>query len=310
MTGTSAMSLLTPDAEARLEEYCRHVRAAVARDAEADPDEVEADIRAHVAAEFRAAAGPVGPVELEAVLARLGPPEGWGPAGGEARPFDLRGPARAVRRWAVGVTETLWRGPEDWRLAYLALGLFLLGVLTAPLGVGVVLLLGAYLVGRAAVALAREKSAPLAARRWLVYPPILAFSLPLFLALAFWPLLAAGAGAEFVQHYKRVSFGHYGPPPTAEQVREANQVLDAIPGLRHWSEAVAGVFVAAGAIAMWWVILGAALWAFPRTAAVVFHPLLEGYTGRHGLKLAGMAALALLIWVGLAVRFAERAGLS
>ena len=87
-------------------------------------------------------------------------------------------------------------------------------------------------------------------------------------------------------------------------------MLAAIPGPREWAEPVAGLFAAVGALALWWTIAGTVMWAFPKWPPVVFHPLLDDYDGWHGLKLAAVAGLAFLIWLGFATRFAETAGLT
>lgn len=197
------MTAFTPEAEARLEEYLRQARAAVARDPEVSPDEIEADLREHVGTEFRAAVRPVTLTELEAVLVRLGPPETWATAGGRSTKDVVVGDLTALGRWVRqrtrGVMSVLWRGPEDWRLAYLAFGLFCLGVLTLPIVVGVLLLAASYVLGRAAAELAKETGTPLGPRRWLVYPGVLVVSVPLFLAVMLWPVIAAAPASEFVE---------------------------------------------------------------------------------------------------------------
>ena len=71
-----------------------------------------------------------------------------------------------------------------------------------------------------------------------------------------------------------------------------------IPGPRQWAEPIAGAFAAIGAIALWWTIAGTVMWAFPEWPPVVFHPLLDGYDGWHGLKLAAVSGMAFLIWLG------------
>ncbi len=324
MTGAIAMTHFTPDAEARLAEYLREVRSALAGVPDVNPDEIEADIREHIDAEFHSAVRPVTAVELEAVLVRLGPPEGWvvtavgrGPdRGGEM--IDLLDVVRAARRRILGVFGTLWRGPEDWRLAYLAFGLFCLGVLTVLIGVGVLLLAASYVLARAALELAREKQVPLGARRWLVYPPMLLVSVPLFLAVMLWPAVAAQMAALEVRDQKELVYRaeltkrgvQFTTPPTAEQVGQAQRMLAAIPGPRDQAGAVAGGFTLVGALAAWWTIAGLILWTFPRWPVVVFHPLLDGYDGGHGLRLAGVSGVAFVIWAGFAARFLEKAGLS
>lgn len=322
MTGAAAMTSFTPEAEARLEEYFRQVRAAIARDPEVSPDEIEADLREHIETEFQSAVRPVTLTELDVVLVRLGPPENWATAGGRSAKDAVVGDLTALGRWVRqrtrGVTSVLWRGPEDWRLAYLAFGLFCLGVLTAVVGIGVLFLAASYVMGRAAAELAKEKGTPLGARRWLVYPGVLVVSVPLFLAVMLWPVVAAPAAAEAVDHYddivrdanlfERGARGAYRPP--AEQVEQAQRILAEIPGPRDWAEPIAGGFALVGALALWWTVVGVAMWSFPQWPVVVFHPLLDGYDGWHGLKLAAVAGVAFLIWLGFATRFLESAGLT
>jgi hypothetical protein len=328
MTGAFLMTSFTPEAEARLEEYLRQVRAAVARDPEVSPDEIEADLREHVEAEFRAAVRPVTLTELEAVLVRLGPPANWATEASRSAKDVVVGDLTALGRWfrtrTRGVISTLWRGPEDWRLAYLAFGLFCLGVLTAVVGIGVLFLAASYVLGRAAAELVKEKGTTLGARRWLVYPGVLAVSVPLFLLVMLWPVVAFPATMEAVDDYKdtvRDARLANEPDPRApqfwivhgrnpEDVEKARRVLAAIPGPRDWIEPVAGAFATVGALALWWTVVGVAMWAFPRWPTVVFHPLLDGYGGWHGLKLAAVAGVAFLIWLGFATRFMETAGLT
>src|SRR5206468_3637718 len=51
--GGIAMMYLTPEAQQRLDEYLTGVRAALAGCASVDPDEIEQDICAHIAAKSR-----------------------------------------------------------------------------------------------------------------------------------------------------------------------------------------------------------------------------------------------------------------
>ena len=48
MSGAGTMIEFTPEAEARLVEYLRQVRAALSGSPDVSPDEIEADIREHV----------------------------------------------------------------------------------------------------------------------------------------------------------------------------------------------------------------------------------------------------------------------
>jgi hypothetical protein len=323
MTGAATMTTFTPEAEARLDEYLGQVRAALARDPEVSPDEIEADVREHIDAEFRSAVRPVTLTELEAVLVRLGPPETWATAaGGRSAKDAVVGDLTAFGRWlrlrVRGVLDALWRGPEDWRLAYLTFGLFCLGVLTVPIAVGALFLAASYLLGRAAIELAKDKGVPLGARRWLVYPPMLLVSVPLFLAVMFWPVVAGQAAAFGVQDLKQTL--HYADmakrgvqfstPPSAGEIEQARRVLAAIPGPPDWAGGVAAVFTLVGALSLWWTVAGVVMWAFPKWPPAVFHPLLDGYDGGHGLRLAAVSGVVFLIWLGFATRFLQSAGLT
>jgi hypothetical protein len=69
------------------------------------------------------------------------------------------------------VIDRVRSGPNEWRLAYMAFGLFLLSLLFLPAG-GIFLMLPAMLVSRACVEVMRDRGEPLGARRWLVDPAI------------------------------------------------------------------------------------------------------------------------------------------
>ena len=126
----------TPEAQLRFDEYLAHARAALAGCSEVSPDDIEQDVRAHIAAEFPPGTGWVRLDQLEAVLVRLGRPEQW--VADEDRPVWRRGyewvrtrPAAVGRRVRVA-TDRLRNGPDDWRLAYITFGLLLVGVLLFP----------------------------------------------------------------------------------------------------------------------------------------------------------------------------------
>lgn len=316
MTGAAAMTAFTPAAEARLHDYLTQVRQALYAHPDVSPDDVEADVREHVATEFAGLARPVTLSELETVLARLGPPTQWANAGAasqagrRAEPFDWRGFVGGVRRRVLGVPATLWKGPEDWRLAYLTFGLTLLTVPTAGLS-----LIVAYFLGRAAVELAKEKGEPLGARRWLVYPVLVAVSLPLLLALAIGPAVAAGkVAAEARWHAARLE--HAGwvdhqrkplPPADRATYERVLTVSRLMPGPPDVQEVLCVVFAGVGGLAAGWTAYGLLFWAFPRWPAVAFYPLLDGYDGRHGGRLATTAGAVLLVWGGLAYRLWDSA---
>lgn len=338
MTGAAAMTEFTPTAEARLHDYLAQVRQALYAHPDVSPDEVEADVREHIATEFVRLSRPVTLSELETVLTRLGPPTQWAHAGATSQvppriePFDWRAFAAGVRRRVLGVFNTLWKGPEDWRLAYLTFGLTLL----APFTLGVSLVV-AWFFGRAAVELAKEKGEPLGARRWLVYPAILAVCLPLLLGLAFAPAVVAVKVADetveraqaweergwkvttSVRETQPVPPGERPKPPVWKTVnkpipddaRAAHESVLAftrrMPGAGNLQEVAVMGFAFVGALAAWWTVLGLIFWAFPKWPTTFFQPLLDGYDGRHGARLAACAGLAFVIWGGFAFRLWDAA---
>jgi hypothetical protein len=324
------MTEFTPEAEARLAEYLRQVRAALAGSPDVNPDEIEADIREHVGNEFRLATRPVPRAELEAVLARLGPPGQWLPSGRAEPP--PRGPSLGEylgNRWRAA-RDAIWRGPEDWRLAYLTLATFAIGLVTFVIPV---FLLVSYILGRAGIALAREKGIELgAARKWLLYPPVVLVSLKLLLAVVIWPVaLGVAAGAEVEGAYHRVqTFDRPDRDPIsprevrelrdsrdrqvwkermARQVEEDRQLLAMMPVAPVWGAPVAALFVGAGALSLWWAVLGFVGASFPRAVRAVFVPLCDHFESRHGWRLGVVSLLAFAIWAGFAHRFATEAGL-
>lgn len=328
------MTAFTPAAESRLLDYLAQVRQALFAHPDVSPDDVEADVREHIDTEFTALSRPVTLGELEVILDRLGPPTQWAAAGAASQlpprvePFDWKGLAAAVRRRVLGVFATLWRGPDDWRLPYLTFILTLL----APFTLGISLLV-AYFFGRAAIELAKEKGQPLGARRWLVYPAILAIVVPLLLAVVFTPPAVVGRVAAEVTHE-----AHYWerrnwqtevvvredllvPLPVelrtqAKLTRVTQPLADSerasyervlryvrqMPGSGNLQEVLLVVFVFVGGLAAWWTILGVLMWAFPKWPTTIFHPLLDGYEALHGMRLAACSGLALLVWVGFAAR--------
>jgi hypothetical protein len=226
--------------------------------------------------------------------------------------------------------EAVWRGPEDWRLAYLSFGVFAVGVLTIvvfPLALVV-----SYILARAGIAAAREKGAELGtARKWLLYPPVVLVSVALLVGVMTLPIAAGGiTGGEVASASHRVTeFDRPNPQPVdpldwravrnwqaretykerlALQVEEDRQLLAAIPVRSEWAPAAAGLFVGVGAVAVWWTILGFVSATFPGAVRGVFLPLLNRFERRHGLMLAVPALVVAVIWCAAAFEIASAAG--
>ena len=165
----------TPDAKRRFDEYLQRMRMTLRGSRSIEPDEVEQNVVEHVELALAGSPSPVGPERLDTVLEQLGPPERW-----------LPDDERSMWRKAM---DRVMAGPEDWRLAYASLGITALMIVTFPIG-GILLLVPAFLLSRAVVALVEERSEPLGPRKWLVLPPIV-FALVLVCAIA---LIAPAAG--------------------------------------------------------------------------------------------------------------------
>jgi hypothetical protein len=259
------MQMLTPDAQQHLDRYLQVVRLSL-RGTGLEAAEVEADVRDHIATALEGEEAPVARPVLERVLERLGPPAVWVP--------DEELPAwrRTVRR--------LVRGPEDWRLAYLCFGLFVLSIATAPIG-GVVFDIAAYFLARAAHAVAREQGVPLGPRRWLVYPPLVVISLAIGLVILVGPV-----------------------PPLAVWGIEEGGFLRLAGGDRTLSWAgrlqVNGSFTALAA-GTWWLL--AAVFAARHLEGFrsLLLPLAERLERRHLLGFAAFGALLAVAGVGVLV---------
>jgi hypothetical protein len=176
----------------------------------------------------------------------------------------------------------LGRGPEDWRLAYIAFGLLVLGLIIPPLLIG--LLPASFCAARAALTVARERDEPLGARRWLIYPPLVLVSLLVTSVVLLWPIApGAGLAHEMWRSYRA-------------------DLVAAVPFPRGATEFLVYAYCIAGTLAAWLVILGSALWAVPRLAVAVLRPFADGFGRRQAgmLVLTGLGVLALCL--SLAVR--------
>src|SRR5206468_659477 len=146
---------------------------------------------------------------------------------------------------------------------------------------------------RAAISLAAEKNSPLGARRWLVYPPVLLVSVPLFLGVMLWPIVAAPiVNEEFVN--------------PAEKYRDYVAAVDADGKVTFKTDPERRD--AKGALLAWWAVVGLTVWAFPRWPAAVFCPLFGRGDGSRGGRLFAFAAIGVVIWAGFAWQLLEAAG--
>lgn len=245
---------MTPAARERLDNYLQRMRSELRGTRSVVADEVEQSVREHIEIALANAQTPVGATDVIGILDRLGPPERW--LAEEERPA-----------WRQFV-DRIRSAPDDWRLAFLAFGLFLASFLLFQL-IGPLLILPAMLASRAYVELARDRGEALGARRWLVYPAI---AVVLAIAVGFFivgpPLRVMAIGAEgggFAQTF---------------------DVPQHAAGRLRFTLGMGGVVFGS-----WWIIAAAFCAAFLRPIRFVFAPLLDGVQRRHFAVLAGIGAL-------------------
>ena len=236
---------LTPQAQSRFDEYLQRMRRTLRGSRSVEPSEVEANVVEHVELALAGVPAPIGAERLGAVLEQLGPPERWIPD--EERP--------AWRR----ALERLMHGPEDWRLPYLAFGLFCLSMLLFPIG-GVFLLVLAFLLSRAAVDLFAERDEAMGAKRWLILPSIYVLLFLLALGAIFAP--AAGAVGFLFENERELGLDM--PAGRLEQVRY-----------------VAGVI--ASAFGSWWIVLSALFALTVNRFRQWFLPVTASWKRKHAL---------------------------
>lgn len=284
----------TPEALAHLDDYLADVRSAVAGHNSISPDEVETDVRDHVAAALEHADQPVTARAVADVLERLGPPTEWiadnhrsiwkylvdtlKPVGHRAleQVRALPGEAYQAGRGLVGRVRGL---PHGWRLAYVAFGLFVLGLIAFPLFPA--FLIASYFAARADVALARERGETLGARKWLVYPSMVIVSLVLLLALTLWPIALGGAAAEMPRSVR-------------------SDVATAVGVPAKVIQPVVGTYVAVGALSVWWALLSLVTLRFPNLAGALFPPFGSRFRRSDALIVLLLSATVFVLWLSKA----------
>lgn len=255
-------------AKSRIEDYLRAVSDHLKASESVDAHEVVEDLRGHIERELSGVKQPVSEADVTKVLERLGPPEQVVDEGD-------------MSRWRRMILR-LRRGPEDWRLAYLSLGILIVGTLLAgPLGI-----IASFLVSRAALSVAKEPDPP--AKKWLIYPSlIIMYALVAFVGLL-WPAYALGGLVGELNHghrsllYKEPFFDNDG------------------------LGTVLAVLASGGAgLSVWWSLLWVGVRSHPKMLRVTFRPFADNWTGRlFGKVVLGvwvftvlLAGAAALLWI-------------
>jgi hypothetical protein len=249
----------TEDAQRRLDAYLTGMRSSL-RGTSIDSNDMERDIRDHIESAL-ADLEVVDTDDLDPVLARLGAPDAW------ISECELPAWRRVLRR--------LQHGPEEWRLPYLAFGATLLGIMLMPVGIGLVLILGAFLLARAAV---EEIGADrLGSRRWLVYSPIA-------LVMAFFAVLAIVGPVPPI-----IAFLYDEPAAVHRFINSDSPRI------------LAGLVAAA--FGAWWIVLSIVLAIVYRPVRFVFSPLTLRWRRAHaaivaacGVVVSAIGAVALFVF--------------
>lgn len=256
---------LTPDAKRKFDEYLLRMRHSLRGSRSVEPEEVEQNVVEHVELALAGVPSPVGPERLATVLEQLGPPERWLPD--DDRPI-----------WRKAMDKVI-TGPEDWRLAWASVGVLLLAMLTMPIG-GVMLMIPAFVLSRAYVALLEERGEPLGARKWLVLPPILL----LMLALCGFALLAPA--------------GAFGAILSEVGIRDLGFDYDT-----RWERGRLFFGFVSLATGAWWIVLSGLFAMLMRPFRALFLPMTAGLKRGHALVLtiagvvvAAMGAALLYAW--------------
>ena len=253
------MITLSKSAKKSLDDYLRQARAYLRSSKSLDANEVEQNIAEHIENELEGAAEPVSCDALDAVLKKLGSPQQWVP--------------EEELSWWRKIILRLRSGSEDWRLAYLSLGLLVVGFLMLPYApAGIVLILASFLVSRAALSEAADPN-ELKAQKWFLYPSLIIVYIFVLLALLSWPLGLSIPLAEAYEHEFRESSS-----------RLRNEV-------DYWVMAVSVILAGLG---LWWSILAAAVLKPRRLLRVLFRPFDEKIRSKWALRLL-LAGLALMI---------------
>jgi uncharacterized protein YjeT (DUF2065 family) len=254
---------LSLNAQKSLDNYINQVKIYLKGVKSVDAEEIVQNINEHIESELTGSAEPVGPETLDEVLKKLGNPQQWVP--------------EEELSWWKKFILRIRTGPEDWRLAYLSFGLFLLAFLFhSSFLVCVILVAASYIVSRAAMSLS-DYNVRVKAQKWLLYPPMIIVTLFLVGVLLLLPLsilipIAEDLESTMMQTYKITIDDNY------------------------W-------YLASSLIAMliclWWILEGIICLVFPSLPRKIFSPFAKWFKRKHALALIALAIIAFMISLGL-----------
>ncbi len=257
------MTQFEPEAEKIWQDYVSQVRKYLNASKASDSDEIIADLNDHVERELESISQPVSIAQLETVLERLGSPRQWVPE------EDLS--------WWQQMIFRLRTGPEDWRLAYLSLGVLIFGTLLGPLG-----LFGSFCLSRAALKVSQKSE--LQAKRWLIYPSLIIVYCLFLPVLLLWPIAASVGLVDLLES---------GGPLYRAFYKDL---------LRDWY-GLGAVLIIASAISVgltvWWVILLLVLRRWPDLHKIMLRPFADSWQTKRLWRIVLISAVVAIVLVGL-----------
>jgi len=250
-------------AKSRIEEYLNAVQDRLKISESVDAQEVIDELNEHIERELSGKSQPISEADVIDVIHRLGPPEQF------VDESDLS--------WRRKMVQRLQKGPEDWRLAYLSFGVFLLGTLiTGPLG-----LIASFLLSRASLSVSGK--AECQAKKWLLYPSlVVTYAILLGFGLL-WPAALGGAIGDLNNQrdsilYQEPYFDHDG----------VGTVLAAFAG--------GGL-----GFSVWWSVLWILGRKYPSRVRDIFRPFADNWTGKTFGKIIAVVWCLTIVLAGVAV---------
>jgi hypothetical protein len=166
---------LSEKARKSLNEYLNQVKRSLKGVKYIDADEIVQNVNEHIENELGETKEPVNSEKLGAVLEKLGSPLQWVPE-------------EEISWWRKFIIR-IHSGPEDWRLAYLAFGLFVAGLLFhTSFSNFIILMATSFIVSRASLA-AVNNSDELRGQKWFIYPSLITVYLVILSFILAWPLI-------------------------------------------------------------------------------------------------------------------------
>ena len=170
------MKELSENAKQRLDKYINEVKFSLKGCKSVEPDDIIADIYEHIEGELAEIDEPICIDDIEAVLKKLGSPSQW------VADEDIS--------WWRKIFLRLQNGPDDWRLAYISFGIFVLAMATMVTGLGFLIFLPiSFYISRMTLGLIKDEGEAVN-QKILLYPSLIVTYVILACCLLGWPIAA------------------------------------------------------------------------------------------------------------------------